>query len=292
MVMVYLILILSIFFTGVLQFVNKKISLLASPVFIAWVIALVSFVFTLPVLFTEEFRASDVPSFSWFLLALVTGAGYMTATILFNTALKKGEISELASFYNFSSIFTILTGFVIFRDAPSITGLIGILIIFLGSEITENGYQLKNFSHYTLALKKPEVRMVLTAVLVNAIIIWIEKIGINATNNLVWSFAVQSFFVVMMTSLVFIKKEFKFSNFVKVYNPIVLFLVMLPILYLARGFVLQDTSPAILASAMSLANLVTILLGAIILRENHGREKFHGGLVMVLGVIIINLGLF
>lgn len=283
---------LSLFFalwTSISISVLKKLTIHVSPL----PLLLVSNLLTLPFMFLIILLSGGIPQVTsnFYLLILASAMLDSVAFAASINAIKMSSISLISPISSFNPVFTTIIAAWTLGETPTITKLLGILIIVFGA-------YLLNISDIKGGLMMPFIRLfsnraVLLFFLAN--FIWaitpiFQKQAIFQTIPSRPLFA--SFFGVILVSLFltpFALKSFG-KSINKIKQNIWWFLFLAPFAALAQWAAYTAFSQINVGYATAifkLSTLFTILWGALFFKEERIKERLLGASVMIMGTILL-----
>ncbi len=199
-------------------------------------------------------------------------------------ALKYGELSVLAPINSYKVIVALLFGIILLGEIPKLTGILGILLIILGSYFIFNSFNIFEI------LKRREVRFRFLALVFTGIeAIFIKKVILlssielmfcaNCTLGLVFSFLILK-----------IKKEKAKIVIKKEYFPMYLLTaISFGVMAFITAVVFKRLQVGYALSLFQLSILLNLFFGWKIFREKDIIRKLIGSLIIISGAILIIL---
>jgi drug/metabolite transporter (DMT)-like permease len=254
---------------------------------ISWSFTFFGLLCLLPILFVKK-----IPSiggdFWW--VWIVDGLMNLAATILYFKAIKYSDISITVPMIAFTPIFLLLTSPIMLGEFPNIFGLIGILMIVVGS------YALKIkekkagfFKPFKALITEKGPRTMLVVAFIWSITSNFDKIGVQNSSPVFWSAASGFFIASILFPVVLIRNRKAVSDISKnikslfplgVFHGLVQFFQMTAVSLTLVSYVISIKRTSILLS---------VILGALIFKEKDTRERLAGAIIMFLGILLITL---
>jgi len=275
--------------TSFLPIINKHILKTADIAVVAWVPNALS----LPVLLAFTLALIDWPSIDWpFLLAvLASGIFNLVATLASTRALQLADASVATPFLSFNPVFTLLLSSFTLREIPSVRGVAGVMLIVLGAYLFQVNEVGKGMLAPLSALaRQPGVLLAIGASFVWGLTPIFEKLAIQHTtpeNPLMVAFVTTLFTVVLLTpalwrragdSLEQLRRHrrlFGVAGLISGIAPLFGFSAI------ALGYVGYVTA------LFKLGAILTVVWGALLLKEHGLRERLPATAVMVTGGLLI-----
>jgi uncharacterized membrane protein len=212
------------------------------------------------------------------------------ASLLYMKALKAGDLSVTAPMVTFTPLFLLLTSPLILGEFPSIMGLVGIMLIVLGSYLLNLKEQKKHFlAPFKALVSDKGPRLMLAVAMIWSISSLIDKVGVVNSSPIFYAAASSA-----MISLIFLPFMIVFAR--KDMHHIVTSAKVLVPIGLCSGLVLIFQMTAINLTLVSyvisikrLSVILSVLWGFLLFREHGIRDRLLGASVMVAGVVLIGL---
>jgi len=205
-------------------------------------------------------------------------------------AIKVSDLSITVPLVAFTPLFLLMTSPLMLGEFPAPLGVIGILLIVLGSYLLNIKSVSKGFLGPIKALLKEKgAKLMLFVAFLFSITSNIDKIGVQNSSPIFWAFSINLFVMLAIIPLIFYKSEHDFSSIktdFKVLFPIGFFSA------LAIIFQMLAISLILVAYVISIKRasvIFGVLWGYLIFNEKGIKERFTGALVIVIGVALITL---
>ena len=264
----------------------KKSSAEVESVVIAWVNNLLPTLVFAPCLFFIELKFNTD-----FWIGLIGGASiYAFTNILYMKALSHGDISIVMPMLSFTPLFLLVTSPLIVGEFPHLTGMIGVVLVVIGSYLLNLSESKKHLLEpFRALLKNKGTRYMLIVALLWSVSSNFDKLAVK--NSSVFQYlGFTSPFIFLFTSFITIPtKQFKFSDLKKGKGN--LFKVTL-LTTLANIFHMTAISLAYVAYVIAIKRttaIISVFIGSKFLNETNITERLLGVIVMLIGVILIVL---
>ncbi len=254
---------------------------------VSWALRFFALPFLLPLLFFIEIPVIN----NNFWIALIIGCGLnLIATIIYMKAIKSSDLSITTPMVTFTPLFLLITSPLILGEFTNIYGVLGIILIVLGS-YTLNLKQRKNgyLAPFKALLKEPGPKLMLIVALIWSITSNIDKIGVGNSSPIFWVITVNVMLAILMFPIMIIKsKNYKkiLKRDSKILLPIGLFSALSLIFHMTA---ISITIVAYVISIKRLNVIFSIIFSHFIFKEKNIKERLVGGLIMVVGVVVIAL---
>jgi uncharacterized membrane protein len=245
------------------------------------------FIFFPIVLFFSSWEIKNIPLFIQALI--ISGTLNAIAVLLYMKALKYHDLSQTIPMLSFTPLFLLISSPILLGEWPNFFGLIGVLLIVIGSYI----FQIKHikdgyFKPITMLFENRGSRFMLLVAFLWGISSNFDKIGMRQSSPLLWVFSFYLFISLILLPLVFYKTENFFRNFRSHFRD-------LGIIGAVNGaklfFQVTAINLALVSYVISVKRtsiLISVVLGHLIFKEKI-KERFIGALVMFVGVLLMTL---
>lgn len=272
-----------------LKDVLSKISLREVDEYVvAWAIRFFSLPFLIPLLFFVDLPA--IKGTFWLAL-LLGGVLNMVATLFYMKALKYSDLSITVPLVTFTPVFLLATSPLILGEFPSLSGLIGILLVVSGSYVLNiRDIQRGLWAPFRGLLREKGPRFMLAVAFIWSITSNIDKIGATHSSVIIWVLAVNVVSAVLLFPVA-LHRILKNRGILTSRNIGILAGVGL-IAALRSFFQITAITLTLVTYVISIKRtsaLFAILFGALVFKEKGFRERILGGVIMVTGVFLISL---
>ena len=205
---------------------------------------------------------------------------------LYYKAIKITDLSLAIPMLSFTPAFLIITSYIFLNEKPTNLGIIGIILIVIGSYILNINKKDRKLLDPLKSIfqNKGSFYMLLMAVLVS-ISINFDKIMIQNSNALLGS----SLICLIIGSLTLIVSFAKIKNARKIYqkhlDKFIIIGIILALASIFTNLALKMQIPPYVISIKRLSVLFSILLGSLMFKEKYIFKKSLGAIIMIIGVI-------
>lgn len=281
-----LIALLNAFTVGSLDVFIKKLAGF-NPNFLTWV-RMASAVPVLAVLVTVFSGWSLPPPNFWLIIVCILLPLEILLAFVGTKSVQIAPLSLIAPLGAFSSIFLIPIGYVVLGELPTPIGVLGVLLIVVGSFILgwQKGagkirYGLRNI------LQEPGSYLALAGAFIAAIAVTVTKLTFHYASPLLAAFYISAAMAAVLSPLLFSQSQ-------KALRLRLLDLAGLSIMS-GGGIALHNVGLSLIPavyyiSVKRLSAVIGVVLGRIFFGEDHTMERLLGAAIMVVGVILIALG--
>lgn len=252
---------------------------------VGWSLRFFSFLLFIPILFFI-----DIPELNqdFWIALIISGVLNSIVTILYMKAIKSSDLSLTVPIVAFTSPFLLLTSPIIVGEFPSLFGLGGVLLIFVGTYMMKIKEKKKGFFEPIKSIfREKGPKLMLLVAFLWSITSNFDKIGVENSSPLFWVFAVNLFLTLILTPLMFIKvknakkqitKNIKSLAAVGSFNALALTCQMISISMILVVYTISIKRASIVLSAV---------LGYYIFKEKNLKERLTGISIILAGIILI-----
>jgi uncharacterized membrane protein len=254
---------------------------------VSWSFGFFALPFLIPLLFFIE-----IPSLGnqFWIALLVGGSLNVITTILYMKAIKYSDLSITVPMVTFTPLFLLMTSPLIVDEFPNFLGLIGVLLIVLGSftlniKQRHEGY----FAPFKALLKEKGPKLMLLVAFIWSISSNFDKIGVQNSSPILWVIAVNIFITLVMLPIMLYKSQRsvqQISTSYKALLPIGLFSALTLIFQMTA---INLTLVAYVISIKRTSAIMSVLFGYFIFKEKGIKERLIGTIIMIIGVLLITL---
>ena len=247
--------------------------------------------FALPFLVLPLFFV-EMPSLgNRFWMALFVGGSLnVIATILYMKAIKYSDLSIAVPMITFTPLFLLMTSPLILGEFPNLLGLIGVILIVLGSytlniKRRHEGY----FAPFKALLREKGPKLMLLVAFIWSITSNFDKIGVQNSSPIFWPIGVNIFMTLAMFPIMLYKSQGSLGQISTSYKslfPIGLFSALSLIFQMAA---INLTLVAYVISVKRTSAIMSVLFGYFIFKEKGIKERLIGATIMIIGVLLIVL---
>ena len=212
------------------------------------------------------------------------------AAVLYIKAIKYSDLSITVPMITFTPLFLLLTSPLIIHEVPTLSGILGVILIVIGAYILNIGESVKGVMvPFQALLREKGPQIMLFVAFVWSITSTIDKIGIKNSSPLIWSIAVTSFISISLFPIILFRSVNDNSLIgLTLRSSISLGLVNA----LAIFFEMTAYSLTLVAYANSIKRMsivMSVIFGHYIFKEEGMRQRLLGTCIMLLGVILISV---
>lgn len=233
-----------------------------------------------------------------FVWALVLDAALnVAATVLYTRALQLSDLSLVAPLLTFTPLLLLVTSPLMIGELPSALGVIGIVLIVIGSYLLNIHERSSGpLGPIRALLREPGARLMLAVTLIFSVTSNIDKVGVQSSSPTFWSFSVSAAVALVLTPVAIVRLR---RTDVSKRPSAALRANIRPLalggLFTGLVVILQMTAIAMTLVAYVIAikrtsAIMSVLFGHYLFKEPGLSERLFGAIVMVLGVVLIALG--
>lgn len=221
---------------------------------------------------------------------LISGSLNIIAVLLYVKALKYSDLSLTLPLLAFTPLFLLITSQLIVNEFPSSWGLVGVLLIIVGSYILNFDQRQKGYLNPFKALVREKgARMMLVVAFIWSITSNFDKIGVQNSSPLFWAFSLYSFISVGFLPIIFLKSRKYIVKIRSRFPSLTLIGIVNAGKLYSQMSAISLTLVAYVVSIKRTSVLFGILFGYLIFHEKNIKERLIGSLIMILGVFLISL---
>lgn len=238
-------------------------------------------------LFTEIPKINEL----FWICLIINGVLSTFALIFYMRAIKKSEISLVVPMTAFTPLFLLVTSPFILGEFPSTYGVIGIVLIVLGSYMLH----IKERNHGLLGPIKALINEEGTKLMLIVAFIWsitstFDKIGVVNSSPVFWLVANYGLMTLLVLPITLYKSKIENLRLIKTHAK-QLFLMGFfgALVSIFQMIAITLTLVTYVVSIKRTNAVISVLFGHFVFKENHIKERLIGVIIMVIGVIIIAL---
>jgi len=278
---------LTAFFESIKDVLSKRSLKGINEYVVAWALWFFPFPLLLIVL-----MIMGIPSIgSQFWLALISGGTFnVVATILYMKAIKYSDLSISVPLLAFSPLFLLITSPLLVGEFPNQYGLIGILLIVIGSYVLNIKKRSEGFFQpFKSLINETGSRLMLIVALIWSVSANIDKVGILNSSPFLWITAMSAFVSITLLPLVLTKipkrkkelKSWTYSLF-----PIG---IIYGLTIINQMVAISITIVPYVISIKRTSTILSVFWGYFIFKENYIKDRLTGVVIMIAGVLLITL---
>lgn len=225
------------------------------------------------------------PRFLWALLA--SSVLQLIVILLYFKAIKRSELSVTVPLVTLTPLFMLITSPIMIGEFPSLLGIGGIVLIVAGTYISNLSEAKENFfAPFVSLVKNQGSRYMLLVAFIWSITANIDKIGVEETSPIYWSFAKDFVILIYMIPILIWKSKKPLLQIRNRKWPLFLVGFFRSASVLTQMFAIQFILVAYVISIKRASSVFIILFAFLYMNE---RTNFRYRLI---GIIIILAGLF
>ncbi|NQV13454.1 MAG: EamA family transporter [Parcubacteria group bacterium] len=248
--------------------------------------------FSLPLLFLVMLFYGGIPDIGpLFWLAFIVSPGINTiCAILYYKAIKLSDLSQSVPLLAFSPMLLLITSPLILNEIPTVPGMIGIILIVLGSYLLNlKKRKTSFFAPFKALIKEKGSRYMLLVVLLWSITANFDKVGIQNSSVFFWSFALNAGILLFLLPVVIIKSPNIFQNIKKHFKTLSIYGLISSFGTLAQMTAISLIIVPYMVAIKRTSTIMSTIAGHFFFKEKNIKERLVGVVIMVLGVILITL---
>ena len=267
----------------------KRILKDVDPLTVVWAVILLG----LPLLgiFTLSLTPR-LPRLDWIFLFAVIGSATMNvaAHLASTRALKLEDVSLVTPLLIFSPVFTVLIAAIFLGEIPSTRGLIRAGLLLAGAYGLTRSFRDGWLAPLKSLTLKPGILLVLLAGLLWAVTPIFEKVAIQHTDPSsprFAAFAVNVLLVLLLTTLTLWRGKPSLSN-LRPHRRELLLAGLIAGSAPVLGYTAFSLGPVgYVTTLFKFSSVITVIWGALFLKEHDLRRRLPGSLLMVVGAILL-----
>ncbi|MFH1127413.1 MAG: DMT family transporter [archaeon] len=253
----------------------------------AWSFRFFALVFLLPLLLFI-----DIPPIGdgFFYALIVSGSLNVVTTILYMKAIKASDLSITMPMVTFTPLFLLVTSPLIVGEFPGVFGILGVMMIVLGSYTLNIKRRHEGFFEpfrALLSLRGP--RLMLLVAFIWSISANFDKIGIMNSSPIFWAIVVDGFIAALMFPVMILLSHNWTGQVKKNFRTLV------PLgFFSSLGLAFQMTAISLtlvvyVIAVKRMSALLSVVMGALFFGDKNVRDSLAGAVIMIVGVVLIAL---
>jgi uncharacterized membrane protein len=277
---------LTAFFESLKDITSKRTLRLANEHIVAWAWMALPVPFLLPVVLLQGIP----PLGDQFWVALISsGIANTLSLTLYLRAIRVSDLSLTIPMIAFTPLFLLATSPLIVGEFPSGAGVVGILLIVVGSYVLNIKERGKGWAApYKALLREEGPRLMLVVAFIWSINANIDKVGVLNSAPIFWITAADAMSALFLTPIMLWQTKDR-SDLSQNLSPLLLIGFFGAMVGMTQMTALSMTLVAYVISVKRLSILMSVLSGYLIFKEQGVRERLIGGGVMLTGVVVISL---
>lgn len=246
-------------------------------------------IFAIALFITQGFEIPRNPMF-WMALG-ISSIGYTISSILLTKAYKVSDISLIAPLIAFVPIATSVPAWVILNETPTPVAAIGIVLVSIGAYTLQIHKKDKGLMEPIRAIVRDRgAQYIALFLLVVAVLPSVDKIGLQYAPPLLWVFSTTAVVSLLLSVLLLGRGASPGTAAMQEEWKVLVLLGFLNAglnLVQAHAYTVMDV--AYVQAIKRASILLVIVAGWIIFEEEHIRQRFLGGSIILIGIILIIL---
>jgi len=231
---------------------------------------------------------SELPFRFWGAVFLISFVSTPMEMIFFYKALKTEEVSFVVPLLGLSPLVTMFFSFLLFREAPTIWGMVGTALIILALYLLNTQKQQESFLDPIRHLMNNKAFIYILLMLLSySLGILIDKVGIMASDIYFYSLVNYLFVSIALLLIALVKAPEKFVQLRTNFTPFLLIGLVVAGYTWLRFASLKLGNPGYVAAVLSSHVLFSIVAGAMIFREKDLKKKTSVGMLILVGLVLI-----
>ncbi len=277
---------LTAFFESAKDVLGKRSLRSADPVLVAWAWRFCALPFLLP--FVALTGVPPIgPDFGW---ALLVGGGLNVVTsIAYMRAIQLSDLSITVPMVAFTPLFLLVTSPLILGETPDARGILGVLLIVAGTylmKVKERAAGL--FAPFRALWREPGPRWMLAVALIWSITANVDKVGVQSSSPIFWSFAINLFIAAaLLPVLLFTRRSAPLS--VRSAWGLLALGGAGALTTLCQMAAISVALVPYVISVKRTSIVLAVVWGWLLFAEQGVRERLGGAALMLAGVVLILL---
>lgn len=275
------------FFESMKDVFSKKSLKNIDEYVVSWSLRFFALPFLIPLLYFIE-----IPSLgSQFWQALFIGGSLnVITTILYMKAIKYSDLSITVPMVTFTPLFLLITSPLIVGEFPNFFGLIGVLLIVLGSYLLNIKQRHGGFfAPFGALLKEKGPKLMLLVAFIWSITSNFDKIGVQNSSPIFWVIAINIFITLVMLPIMLYKSQRSVKQISASYKALIPIGLASALTLIFQMTAINLTLVTYVISIKRTSTIMSVLFGCLIFKEKGIKEKLIGAVIMVVGVCFITL---
>lgn len=265
---------------------SKKASKNVDSFLVSWFNNLIPLIIFSPFLLFIELKFNN----KFFEAVIISGLLNVVATILYHRAISKGDISLVVPMLSFTPLYLLVMSPVIVGEFPDARGLVGVILIVLGSYLLNINLKKRElFAPIRALLKNKGTRYMLIVAFIYSITSSFDKRGIDASSIFQYIIFINLFVTIGITIFVLIRKKFSYNSITLEWRNLFYVGLTTTAVFFFHMMALSLTLVVYVIALKRTSGMISVVLGNIFFDEKKIRERLVGAIVMFLGVLFIVL---
>lgn len=252
----------------------------------AFAMHLVQSLLLIPIVYFTGWEAMST-RFLWTLLA--SSLLQLAVILLYFKAIKRSEISVTLPLITLTPLFMLITSPIMIGEFPSTLGLIGIVLIVIGTYVSNmNEDPKKVFAPFLSLAKNQGARYMLLVAFIWSITSNLDKIGVEETSPVFWSFTKDFVILVYLIPILLWKSKKPWLQIRNRKGPLMMVGFLRSTSVLTQMFAIQFILVPYVISIKRASAVFIILYAFFFLNEKKNfRNRMIGITVILIGLFVI-----
>lgn len=246
--------------------------------------------FLIPLFINPSLSANlfELPLSFWLATMYVSFVSTPIEMIFFYKALQSEEVSYLVPLLAISPLITLLVNFGIFRELPSVLGVIGVSLVIFGIYILNVEKAQKSIlSPIRRLAHNPAVKYLSVMIIMYSIAIVIDKIAIKGANTYLYAFINYLFVSVSLLVIALWKARRDINQLLTHFKPFLGIGIIVALYTLLRFLALEQANSGYVSAILATSTVFTTLIALVFFKEKRAGIKIFVALLVTVGIILI-----
>jgi uncharacterized membrane protein len=201
----------------------------------------------------------------------------------------RGDLSLVYPIARSAPIFVLIWAIWFLGESPSLSGILGILIVVFGAYVIGfPTFSVNLFIRPITLLKDRSYQLAWLTALITSFYSVNDKVGVHYVPPFVYLFFANILMCFIVTPIVVMRKRgIFFREWAKNKTLIMLGSIMIPASYLLTLYAMRISRVSYIVAVRHVSVVFAVLLGSLILKEKHGKVRFLASLCIFAGVLLI-----
>jgi len=256
----------------------------------AYIVSWAWMFFSLPLLYTVLWVRGVPPVTSEFFPALAASTVFVSvASILYFKAIESSDLSVCMPMMAFTPLFLLVTSPLMLGESPKAAGMLGILLIVIGSYVLHFHDRHKGYLQpFKSLLSEPGARYMLGVAVIFGISANIDKIGVRSSSPLMWIATLNTSLSLVLWIVVRMKVKGPGKQIRSVWPYLLMVGAWNGLAMIFQMTAIQMTMVPYLIGVKRTSVIMTSLFGFFLFKEKGLSERLTGAILMVAGVLMIS----
>lgn len=227
---------------------------------------------------------------------LVSGTISVAATILISKAFKLEEMSVVVPLFSFSPALLLITSPIILGEIPSITGIMGVLLITLGAYLLKATGQTSLLEPFRKLFSSRGAQYILLVLILYSISANVDKIGATHSSAVFWAFSLNLFSATVLLPIMLHKTDKWHNKLRENYRSLVIVGVLGGFASVLQMVAITLTLVVYVIAIKRLSIPLAVVIGYLLSRngnelfnDSNHHKRIVASIIMVAGSLIIYL---